>query len=445
MLDTGIDVTEVANLVFFKPVYSKIKFWQMIGRGTRLCPDLFGPGEDKADFRVFDFCFNFRYFRENPSGIEARGAVPLGAQLFSHRVQLLGHLQQDSKWDPDNALEGGLKADLYGEVMAMNPQNFLVREQLEVVEQFQKPEAWDGLSEGDRDHLQRRVAGLPSELEVDEIEARLFDRMALRLQLAHVQGDAGLFEKLRGRVMELASLLEEKASIPAVQKQLAYLASLQECGFWEGIGLQGLEELRLRLRSLMALLDQKKKVMVYSNFQDEVLAIHEEETVHVPKMTGPQYEKKVREFLRNHQDHLVIHRLRRNQPLTEADLRELERALAEIGEEDGKSLLGGLLERSGSPPLAYFVRSLVGLDRKAAQEPFSEFLSDRSLNSKQIRFVELVVEQLTSRGVMTEDALYEAPFSGLNAMGPEALFSGKEKVLERIFEELRALRSGLSA
>ena len=86
MLDTGIDIPEVANLVFFKPVYSKIKFWQMIGRGTRLCPELFGPDDDKQDFHVFDFCFNFDFFRENPAGIEGRGIVPLGTRLFRSLV-----------------------------------------------------------------------------------------------------------------------------------------------------------------------------------------------------------------------------------------------------------------------------------------------------------------------------------------------------------------------
>ena len=109
MLDTGIDVPEVANLVFFKPVYSRIKFWQMIGRGTRLCPDLFGPDEHKQDFRVFDFCFNFDFFRENPTGIEAGGAVPLGTRLFRARVQLLGQIQQATELDPESKLREGLE------------------------------------------------------------------------------------------------------------------------------------------------------------------------------------------------------------------------------------------------------------------------------------------------------------------------------------------------
>src|SRR6185503_19064200 len=123
MLDTGIDIPEVANLVFFKPVYSKIKFWQMIGRGTRLCPELFGPDDHKQDFRVFDFCFNFDFFNENPSGIEGSGAVPLGTRLFRSRIQLLTHVQANPELDREAALSGALTAELHGEVSAMNREN----------------------------------------------------------------------------------------------------------------------------------------------------------------------------------------------------------------------------------------------------------------------------------------------------------------------------------
>ena len=136
MLDTGIDIPEVANLVFFKPVYSKIKFWQMIGRGTRLCPDLFGPHDDKQDFRVFDFCFNFDFFREKPEGIEGSGVVPLGTRLFRSRVQLLSHVQATPDLDPDKTVAGALITELHGEVAAMHRENFIVRMHLEAVDRF---------------------------------------------------------------------------------------------------------------------------------------------------------------------------------------------------------------------------------------------------------------------------------------------------------------------
>jgi type I restriction enzyme R subunit len=439
MLDTGIDVPEVANLVFFKPVYSKIKFWQMIGRGTRLCLELFGPDADKHDFRVFDFCFNFDFFRENPQGIEGSGGVPLGTRLFRSRVQLLGHVQTTPDLDPEAALGGALTTELHREVAAMNRENFIVRMRLEPVERFQKREVWEQLSEDDRETLQHEVAGLPNEIDTDDIECRLFDLKALKMQLALAEGDMGGYETHRQRMVEIAMLIEEKSTIPAVRAQLEYLASMQESVFWEGMDLNGLEELRLRLRGLVALLDRKKRKVVYTDFQDEVMGIRQDEPVPMPKMTGAQYEKKVKDYLSSHLDHIVIHRLRTNQPLTTTDLQGLETTLAEIGEEDGETLFTGLLARSEAPSLAHFVRRMVGMDRGAAQAAFSGFLSDQSLTTAQIRFIEMIIDQLTSRGVMEASALYEAPFSSLHAGGPDELFAGKEVVIDGLFTVLDSM------
>ena len=439
MLDTGIDVPEVANLVFFKPVYSKIKFWQMIGRGTRLCPGLFGPGDDKPDFRVFDFCFNFDFFRENPEGIKGSDSAPLGTRLFRARIGLLGHVQANPELDPDAGLRNALTDELHTEVAAMNRDNFIVRMHLEAVERFQDRSIWEPLDESDRESLQREIAGLPSEIPADDIESRLFDLTALRMQLALVEGDAGAFERHRKRVIDIAMLLEEKGSIPAVAAQLAYLAGVQESAFWEGTTLAALEDLRLRLRGLVPFLDKKERKIVYTDFKDEVLSIRDEDAVPIPKMTGAQYAKKVRDYLRSHQNHLVIHRLRTNQPLTAQDLKGLEATLAEIGEDDGETLLSDLLARSEAPSLAHFVRGLVGMDRTAAQAAFSQFLSDRSLTAQQIRFVEMVIDQLTARGIMDASALYEAPFSSLHAGGPDELFAGKEKVIDALFQTLKTV------
>ena len=446
MLDTGIDVPGVANLVFFKPVYSKIKFWQMIGRGTRLCPDLFGPDEDKQDFRVFDFCFNFDFFQENPDGIEADVGVPLGTRLFRARVQLLSHVQTTPTLDADMKIAGSLTDELHGEVTAMNRENFIVRMHVEAVNRFRDRKAWEELSDSDLETLQLEIAGLPNELETDDIESRIFDLTALRMQLALAEGNETGFERHRRRVVEIAMLLEEKSTIPAVKTQLGYLAAVQGSDFWAGIGLSGLEELRLRLRGIVPFLDKKNRKIVYTDFQDEVHGgSRSNRCSHTPKMTGAQYEKKVKEYLQNHLDHLVIRRLRTNQPLTEADLKGLESTLVEIGEEDGETLFSGLLARSESPSLAHFVKSLMGMDRAAAQAAFSSFLADRSLTPDQIRFIEMVIDQLSARGVIEAEALYEPPFSNLHAEGPDVLFGENTEVIDGVFEVLRQVNAGLVA
>lgn len=439
MLDTGIDVPEVANLVFFKPVYAKIKFWQMIGRGTRLCPDLYGPGDDKRDFRIFDFCFNFDFFKENPDGISGSDSASLGTRLFRARVSLLGHIQANPELAPEASLRNSLADGLHREVASMNPENFLVRMHLQTVEKFQKRDVWENLSLEDREQLQRELASLPSEIATDDIESRLFDLVALRMQLALVETDEAPFERYRKRVIEIAMLLEDKASIPSVAAQLEYIASIQNQEFWERISLDELEEMRLRLRGLVPFLDRKKRKIIYTDFKDEVLGIREEQAIHIPKMTGTQYAKKVEDYLRNHLDDVVISRLRSNQPLTTDDLKSLEKTLIEIGEDDGASLLSDLLARSEMPSLAYFVRGMVGMDRAAAQAAFSEFLTDRSLTPPQIRFVEMIIDQLTSRGVMDASALYEPPFINLHAGGPDELFAGKEAVISAVFEVLKSL------
>jgi type I restriction enzyme R subunit len=438
MLDTGIDVPEVANLVFFKPVYSKIKFWQMIGRGTRLCPDLFGPGMDKKDFRIFDFCYNFDFFKMNPEGIERSGGMPLGARLFRSRVELVGQIQKTPALDPQDKVRTPTTNLLHAEVAGMNAENFIVRMHLQSVLRFQDRKAWDALSDDDRETLQEEVAGLPSEIETGEIESRLFDLLALRMQLSTVEQDVSGFEKDRKKVVQIAMLLEEKSAIPAVKVQLGYLQAMQETEFWVGIDIAGLEEMRLRLRELVPLLDKTKRNPVYPDVEDEITGVNENAIFEIPRMTGVEYERKVGQYLQNHLNNIVIHRLRTNQRLTASDLRELETMLEKIGEEDGRELLKGLLARSRAPSLVYFVRSLVGMDRAAAQAAFSKLLSNQSLTPPQIRFVEMIIEQLTSRGVIEPGALYEAPFTGIHAGGPDGLFAGKSELIAGIFQGIAA-------
>jgi type I restriction enzyme R subunit len=116
MLDTGIDVPEVVNLVFFKPIHSKIKFLQMMGRGTRLCPDLFGPGMDKEHFLVLDFCENLEYFAQNPEGAGGSAAEPLPKRLFKARLELLQGLskQESGEREANDGLRTSLGQDAGG-------------------------------------------------------------------------------------------------------------------------------------------------------------------------------------------------------------------------------------------------------------------------------------------------------------------------------------------
>src|SRR5688572_19743169 len=182
MLDTGIDIPEVVNLVFFKPVRSKTKFWQMIGRGTRLCPDLFGPGRHKALFYLFDYCQNLEYFSQDIPATEGSVAESLGTRLFKARLEVIAELDQREKTTPNRLISADglpppprppesdadvralIAALLHREVAAMNLDNFVVRPRRRLVEKYAKPEAWTILRQEALGELSHGLAGLPSEL-----------------------------------------------------------------------------------------------------------------------------------------------------------------------------------------------------------------------------------------------------------------------------------------
>ncbi len=441
MMDTGIDVPEVANLVFFKPIYSKIKFWQMIGRGTRLCSDLHGPGDHKTDFRVLDLCGNFDYFDENPDGVAGSGSESLSVRLFRQRVSLLA-LTQVQKETGQQTTNNSLFQILREHVASMNPDHFQVRMKLQIVEKFQSDKTWERgrLSEDELSLLFSEIATLPDGLESENIEARQFDLTIINLQIAIATGDTRGVIRLSKSLTELASALEEKANIPAVHQHLILIQSMQTQEFWEDITLDILEDVRVKLRELVHLIDTHYAPPVYTNLKDEILGIREGDVIDLPTMTSAQYEKKVRATLAASLERIEIQKLRQGKPLTPQDVEQLEQLLITLGEEHGTELLPKLLERTRTPNLIDFIRSCVGMDRIAAQRHFSKFLENTSLAAPQIRFIELIIDQLTKNGIVEPDALYEPPFSQLHAGGPDELFPDVT-ILDALFEKVQELRN----
>jgi type I restriction enzyme R subunit len=437
MLDTGIDVPEVVNLVFFKIVRSKTKFWQMIGRGTRLCPDLFGPEMHKEKFLVFDFCQNFEFFNQNPNTTDGALAPSISEKLFVARVDLMDEIAKAQEPSEDGliGLKDSIEQRLYDEVMGMNIDNFIVRPARRYVEKFQTRDAWRDINIEDRLELTEHVAGLPSALKDDELEAKQFDYLVLLAQLALLRRDAA-FVKYQERIQAIASSLEELGNVPMVAAQMALILEIQTNEYWEGVTLAMLEEVRRKLRGLVKLIEPASRKIVYTDFQDE---IGEGSDVVLPDIGNgtdkARFMMKVRHFLQRHGDHITLQKLRRNEQLTKQDIDELERIFLEEGVADDVQL-DGIRSEGG---LGLLIRSLVGLDREAAKEAFSSFIDGRTLTANQIEFISLVIDHLTERGVLDPRRLYESPFTDIDDQGVSGIFElGDVKELVNVINEVKA-------
>ena len=450
MVDIGIDVPEVVHLVFFKMVRSKTKCWQMVGRGTRLCPDLFCPGQHKQSFYIFDYCRNLEFFSQELAGTDGSSPESLGKSLFNARLELIAALDAKQEKDlgavlreaalaygdpeTDAAVREAIAERLQREVAAMNLDNFVVRPHRRVVEKYARPEAWLQLATEALSDLSREVAGLPAELDPESEESKRFDLIVLNLQLAVLRHEPG-FARLRDRVKEIAGLLEEKSSIPMVNAQMALIHDLQADEWWQDVTVPMLEVMRRRLRDLVQFIEKRQRKVVYTDFED---LMGEETVFELPGLAmgtdEAKFRAKTRAFLLRHLDNTSIQKLRTNRPLAAADLAELERVLAESGA-TADDIARAAAQSQG---LGLFVRSLVGMDRAAANEAMAGFIAGKTLTGNQLEFVSLIVNQLTENGVMDPARLYESPFTDLTPQGPEGLFKSPE--VDALIAVLRAVR-----
>ena len=440
MLDTGIDVPEVVNLVFFKAVRSKVKFMQMIGRGTRLCEDLFAPGLNKSEFFIFDYCSNFEYFNENPQGAATSIVEPISQRLFKARVNILNLLNApDHQMKDSETLREEIKETLHTEVSAMNTNNFIVRTELEHVEHFQTKEAWENLDEIAIATLREQISKLPSELPQDSLEAKLFDMLCYNLILAIIEKNQPI-DGYSVKIMDIASLLEEKANIPVVAAQIELIQSIQTETFWEDITVGIVDNMRKRLRNLIKLIEKTTSTIVYTELTDE---IDEAQSIEIPIVSSgvniAQYRKRVESFIKANENHLTIAKLKRGLPLTYSDLNELEQFVFNAKEVENKDKF---TENFGAEQsLPQFIRSLIGLDKAAVQQAFSKYLTGTIYNEKQIRFIEMIIDQLIQNGSLAADRLYSQPFISINPKGVDGVFNMKDAdEIFNIVEELSEIK-----
>jgi type I restriction enzyme, R subunit len=448
MLDTGIDIPEVVNLVFAKPVYSQVKFWQMIGRGTRLCPNLYGPGstedpkaDDKRNFLIFDYCGNLDYFAANPAGKVTRTPESMTSKLFKTALSLSLRLKTD---------------DTYGHIAirhlsfckafvdGLNESSFIVRPYLRYVEKYKKKEPWVALNDEAIADLTTFLAPLPTEFDIGDEDARRWDLLLLRSELALLDNKAELIS-YKVTIQNTAEDLLGRASIPEVKKVLTLLEAVSTDEYWEDITLDMLEEIREKMRNLIQYIDAAARKIVYSNFADKVDEITKVDNPPNSGLDLSQYRKRMDKLLEANKNHITINKIRRLIPVTSKDLEELDRLLFE-GKESEKELFVRLYGDKpkvqfevSDPPISLLIRSIIGLEREDVEKKLAEYINRSQFNPQQIAFIDTLVDFFVRDGYVPVGALYEPPFDQFHFAGPEELFGDDSGKIFDFVEKLDVL------
>ena len=401
MLDTGIDVPEVLNLVFFKKVMSKAKFWQMIGRGTRLCPGLL-DGKDKDKFYIFDFCGNFEFFRMN-KGRPTANMIALQGAIFHLKAQIAFKLQ-DLSYQTTGliAFRKTLVEDMVRKVQELNKDNFAVRQHLKYVERYAEPDSYNALTYEDTLLMGQELAPLITP-EEDDAKALRFDALMYGIELAYLAGKK--YSKARSDLFKKVSAVASVANIPEIMAQAELIDRILHTDYVETAGINEFEHIRENLRDLIKYIPVSK-VHYDTNFDDEILSVDWKES-ELENDDLKNYKAKAEFYVRQHMNDVVIAKLKSNVPLTAEDVQALEKALwNEVGTKQDYEA------EYGQKPLGEFVREIVGLDMNAAKEAFAQYLNDASLDSRQIYFVNQIVEYIVHNGMMKDlSVLQEAPFT----------------------------------
>lgn len=403
MLDTGIDVPEIVNLVFFKRVRSKTKFWQMIGRGTRLCKDLFGEGQDKTHFVIFDYLGNFEFFRANKNGLQGNETQSLTEAVFAKRVRLIHNLQHAAFIDePYQAIRNGLIETVVQQINALNTELISVKMQLQHIEKFKKANVFVCLSDLDKHDLIVHLAPIVFMDDTDEY-AKRFDNFMYGLMIAQIER-LPQFKKGKKQLINICTNLAKRITIPQIREKIELINTIRSEDFWQIYDILNFEKIRVELRSLIKfIIDEGGVNPVYTNLADVVLEVREGEGLD-SAYTFEDYKLKVNRYIEENRDHMAIYKLRNNIPLTALDYESLEHIFTgELGTaEDYK-------REYQDTPFGLLVRKIAKLEYEAACVAFSEFINDQSLSRAQIVFVKKVIDYVVQNGYIENVSMLMKP------------------------------------
>lgn len=426
MLDTGIDVPEILNLVFFKPIMSKAKFWQMIGRGTRLCPGLL-DGEDKTGFNIFDFCGNFAFFRLS-KGKPTPNGLPLQGAIFGLKAQIAWKLQDlDYQTEELITFRRRLVEEMAAKVRELNRDNFAVKQHLRFVEQYNDERTYDILTEEKINQLRAELTPLilPDE---DEASAVRFDALLYGIELAYLADKT--YTRAKKDLVKRVAGIAGVANIPEIAAQSELIENILHGTYLERAGIHEFEYIRQNLRDLMKYIPRGSAVYT-TNFTDEILSTEWTEA-DLENDDLKNYKAKAEFYIRKNQDAPAIAKLRSNLPLGEADVQELEQILwSEVGTKEDYEA------EYGQKPLGELVREIVGLDMNAAKAAFSRYLNDTNLDARQIYFVNQIVEYIVHNGMLRDlRVLQGPPFDRQGSLGEVfqdlSLWQGIRQVIDQI-------------
>ena len=428
MLDTGVDVPEVVNLVFFKPVKSKIKFWQMIGRGTRLCKDLFGIGQDKKEFYIFDYCKNFEFFSVNAKGIETSSQISLTEKIFNYKLDLiveLQHMKYQSQEDFKQYRES-LINEFIEEISKLNKDSFMVKAKLYYIDQFSKKENWNYLSILDATNIKENITPILFASDENE-DAKKFDNLLYSLQVKRINNQKT--KRIEENISSLVTELEKLGTVPKVVEKQELIIKVAETDYLSRASFFEIERVREELRNLIQYIDPYMRPPVYSDFEDTLMEVSEEYVYLSSGNDFTNYKKKISKYFNSNLDNIIVWKIRHNEKINEIEKKDLERILfEELG--TNKEFENAY----GDKNVVEVVRNIVGLDPATASEIFSKYINQNQLNMRQIQFVKLLIDYVIKNGTIDMIALTEDPFRAVGEVGE--LFEDKYSTFMEIRKDI---------
>lgn len=431
MLDTGVDVPEILNLVFFKPVKSKIKFWQMIGRGTRLCKDLFGVGLDKKEFYIFDYCKNFEFFSVNPKGIETNNVISLTERIYGYKLDLIVELQ-NMKYQSDEKYceyRKTLIKEFIEEIKNLNKDSFMVKNKIHYIELYSKEETWVYISTIDLMDIKENLIPLFTSIDDNE-DAKRFDNLMYQLQVKRIRQDKT--NRCENLIVDTVGELEKLGTVPQIREKQDLILKVAETDYIKEADFWAIEEVRTELRNLIQFIDPYNRPPVYIDIEDTLNDIDEE---YVYVSTGnnfTNYRRKVEKFLTGNLENVIVWKIRHNIRLTEQDKENLEKILFEdLGNNKEYA------ETFGDTNVIKAVRNIVGLDKSVVGDIFYKYINDNRLNMKQIQFVKLLIDYVIKNGTIDMQKLTEQPFKNVGEVYD--LFGNNIDLFKEIREDIESI------